>query len=79
MQKEYIYIILFFVTTLLYLSFRCTEKYAAQPVIDNNYIDIFNNEETQLRRGTTSSVLVPPTLKQSFYADKGLVVPNDSC
>lgn len=79
MQKEYIFFILFLSAVVLYLLYGCTEKYSAQPIIDNNYIDIYNNEEIQLRRGSTASIAVPPTLKQSFYADKGLVVPNNSC
>jgi hypothetical protein len=67
---------------LSYLVYYFTkrEDFSSNPIPDNNYIDIFNNEEIQLRRGSTAHPSVPPTVRQSLYADKGLIIPsNENC
>jgi len=60
-------------STMLYFLLS-KEKYS-QPVPDNNYIDIYTNEQIQLKRGSTAPIAVPPTVTQALYADKGLVNP----
>ena len=72
MNYELLFILfLLFILILITYNSVCYEKYSH--VKNNNFIDIFNNEQVQLKKGSTARQLTPPTLKQALYSDKLLI------
>lgn len=74
-----VFLLLIIISLLSYVVYTIATKKEgfSNPKPDNNYIDIFNNEEIQLRRGATSGAAVPPTVRQALYADKGMIIPRE--